>query len=196
MTADESNEARAEHILVECSAELLRYFQRRVRPEEDAADLLSELSMTAWRKRKAIPRSDEEARMWLYGVARNTLRNWQRGQRRHRDNAARLRDEIRAHSSAPPLDEVREAIARLPVNQAELVRLIHWDGFSVVDAARALEISESTARGRYQRARIKLAQDPSITDLRHATPASPSTGQRTDHEVTGDAISGRSGARP
>ena len=55
-----------------------------------------------------------------------------------------------------------EAIDRLPSEQAELVRLIHWEGFTVVEAAGVLGISESTARGRYQRARANLAEDPTI----------------------------------
>lgn len=52
--------------------------------------------------------------------------------------------------------EVRDAIARLDPDLAELVRLIHWDGFSIVDAAALLEIPASTARGRYQRAKSEL----------------------------------------
>ncbi|MBM7831937.1 putative DNA-binding protein (UPF0251 family) [Agromyces cerinus] len=38
------------------------------------------------------------------------------------------------------------------------VRLVLWDGFTVAEAATILGISETTARGRYQRARARLRE--------------------------------------
>ena len=43
MTADAARDARTTALMTECSTELLRYFRRRVRPEEDAADLRAPL---------------------------------------------------------------------------------------------------------------------------------------------------------
>ncbi len=166
MKDDSARDARIAALLADSSGDPLQYFRRRARPQEEAADLLAELFLTAWRKRHAIPEDAEKARMWLFGVAHNTLRNWVRGRRRQDEKALRLRDELRSTNSAPDLDEVRAAIERLPANQADLVRLVHWDGFSVVEAARILGLSESTARGRYQRARTRLAEDPDIIILR------------------------------
>jgi len=68
-----------------------------------------------------------------------------------------------------PADEgadVRDAIARLSPEQAELVRLIHWDGFTITDAGQFLGINPSTARTRYQRARDDLR-----TALEHPDPS-------------------------
>ncbi|MFD1494032.1 MULTISPECIES: RNA polymerase sigma factor [Microbacterium] len=148
--------------------ELLAFFRRRVRVDEDAADLLSECLLTAWRRRAAIPVGDEQARMWVYGVAGNTVRNWARSNQRHHRLADRLRQQLRIASVPPQLDEVRAAISRLPTDQAELIRLVHWEGFSVIDAATVLGVSESTARGRYQRARHTLSDDPTLNALRPA----------------------------
>ncbi len=44
-------------------------------------------------------------------------------------------------------------IARLSPDLAELVRVVHWDGLSLVAAAEVLGISASTARGHYARAK-------------------------------------------
>lgn len=187
VSRDEAADFRTTELLIGCSPELLRYFRRRVRPEEDAADLLAELSVVVWRKRAALPKGDEEARMWLYGVARNTLRNWVRGRRRQREQAARLRNEVSTNAAPPALDEVREAIARLPANQAELVRLVHWEGFTILEAATILGLSESTARGRYQRARTSLARDPEIAALR----AGGTDGVRADDNADGVSASAR-----
>ncbi|MCS5717758.1 ECF-type sigma factor [Herbiconiux sp. CPCC 205763] len=57
--------------------------------------------------------------------------------------------------SAELLD-VRASVQALPDGQRELVMLIHWEGFTLPEAARIVGIRESTARGRYQRARITL----------------------------------------
>jgi RNA polymerase sigma-70 factor (ECF subfamily) len=100
--------------------------------------------------------------MWLFGVASNVVRNARRSRRRHQALVERLRETIQGTSPSAELPEVAEAIDRLPSDQADLVRLVHWEGLSVVEAALALGISESTARGRYQRARANLAQDPII----------------------------------
>ena len=52
--------------------------------------------------------------------------------------------------------DVRQAVNRLTADLRELVELIHWDGFSVVEAARLLAIAASTARSRYATAKGHL----------------------------------------
>lgn len=64
---------------------------------------------------------------------------------------------IRAHDrSADDGLEVRDAIRRLSAEQAELVRLVHWEGFTIAEAGSILGVPASTARTRYQRARGDL----------------------------------------
>ena len=97
--------------------------------------------------------------MWLFGVARGTLLNHSRGERRRWALADRIRSHVSQELSTAPADagaEVRDAISRLDPDLAELVRLVHWDGFSLTDAAELLGIPASTARGRYQRAKAEL----------------------------------------
>ena len=60
-----------------------------------------------------------------------------------------------AHPDAEGV-EIHEAIASLPPAQAELVRLVHWDGLSLVDAAEVMGIGASTARSRYASAKQNL----------------------------------------
>ncbi|MBF0816339.1 sigma-70 family RNA polymerase sigma factor [Microbacterium paludicola] len=137
---------------------LLCYLQRRLAPE-DAADAVAEVMATAWRRERALPDDPEQARMWLFGIARNVLLHAQRGEVRRSNLADRLRSLVAR--SAPPADrgvEVRDALARLEPDLAELVRLVHWDGFSLAEAAVHLEVPASTARGRYQRAKQLLRE--------------------------------------
>lgn len=155
--------------------ELLAYFQRRVSPD-DAPDLLSDAMIVAWRRARDMPSDPEQARMWLFGIARGTLPNHLRGERRRRALAQRMLATFE-HSLDPAPDdgqEVRDAIARLAPDQAELIRLLHWDGFTVVEAAAVLGIPASTARSRYARAKQDLRvllEIPATLSTSGSTPA-------------------------
>ncbi|GMA23757.1 DNA-directed RNA polymerase sigma-70 factor [Luteimicrobium album] len=142
-----------------CSPDLLRYFSRRGGP--DAADLVSETVAIAWRQHRRLPPDSTEARMWLFGIARNVLRNAQRTEVRRLEVADRLRSAVELElRSLPPdtRDDVRIALEHLDPELSELVTLIHWDGFTLVEAAQLQGIPASTARGRYQRAKSVLRE--------------------------------------
>src|SRR3954464_15954393 len=57
---------------------VLGYALRRVGHREDAADVVAETFGVAWRGMGDVPAGDD-ARLWLYGVARNVLANQRRG---------------------------------------------------------------------------------------------------------------------
>lgn len=137
---------------------LVRYFQRRVECD-DAPDLLGETLLVVWRRVDDLPDDPERARMWLFGVARGVLLNYFRGERRRLALVDRIRSGIEVDPFAAPADrgsDVRDAVDRLPGDLGELVRLVHWDGFTVVEAGGVLKIPESTARSWYRRARQLL----------------------------------------
>lgn len=149
------------------SADLLAYLQRRV-GHDDAPDLLGETMVIAWRRVADLPDDPERARMWLFGIARGTLQNHARGERRRWALADRIRVTA-TDAAAPPADEgveVRDAIARLDPDDAELVRLVHWERMTLVQAAELLGIPDSTARTRYARVKDRLR-----TALGATTPA-------------------------
>ncbi|MDQ0574031.1 RNA polymerase sigma factor [Agromyces albus] len=156
-----TRETHFEHVYVANAADLLSYFGRRVRIPADAADLLSETFVVAWRRGDRMPSDPEQARMWLFGVARRVLANAARGAIRHSDLTHKLRGHLETlpteHVDAETLD-IRAALDAIPADQSELVRLVLWDGFTLPEAATILGISESTARGRYQRARTQLRE--------------------------------------
>lgn len=144
--------------LTDASWDLLAYLQRRV-GAEDAPDMLSETMLVAWRRVEDLPEAPEEARMWLFGIARGTLQNYQRGIRRRWALLDAIRGQLAANTSSPASDsglEVRDAINRLGEQHAEIIRLVHWDGLTLAEAAVILDIPASTARTRYQRAKESL----------------------------------------
>ena len=142
-------------------ADILAYLVRRVDNREDAADLFGDTYLIAWRRRRSMPTEPEAARKWLFVVARNTLLNHYRSNRRRGDLTESLRSELRRQEALgePPTEEqldVRRAIDSLDHRLAELVRLVHWDGWSIADASEIMGISASTGRTRYAAARSKL----------------------------------------
>jgi RNA polymerase sigma-70 factor (ECF subfamily) len=52
--------------------------------------------------------------------------------------------------------EVRSVIALLNETDQEILRLVYWDGFSLVEAAQLLGLRPSTVRSRHARARATL----------------------------------------
>ena len=158
---------RVAALLSESAPDLLKYFLRRVADAEDAADLLSETLEGAWRSERRMPTDDEPARMWVFGIARNQLRHHRRSVRRRGDLVQNLAQAIVERRSSPEVDlDVRAAVESLPEHLSELVKLVHWDGFTLDQSALLMRIPASTARSRHVRAkellRAKLLQHSSI----------------------------------
>lgn len=145
-------------ILDQCAGDVLRFLQRRV-GADDAADLLGDTMVIAWRRVSDLPADPEGARMWIFGLARGSLLNYSRGERRRLALADRVRAEMTVAATAPAADEgneVRDAIAQLKPELREIVELVHWEGFSLTQAAQLVGIPAPTARGRYARAKDEL----------------------------------------
>src|SRR4051794_5557806 len=83
MGTDQRRE-RFESLVHENSRAILGYALRRTERPEDAADVLSDVLLIAWRRLDDVP-PEPEARLWLFGVARRVIAN------QSRSTAARLR---------------------------------------------------------------------------------------------------------
>ncbi len=142
--------------------DLLAYARRRVPVAEDAADLVAETFLVAWRRLGEVPHG-AEARLWLYGVARLTLSNQHRGELRRARLAQRLRSELTAAALAsPPTEEsgapVMRALATLNEADRELLLLAGWEELAPRQIARVLGIGTVAARSRLHRARRRLRE--------------------------------------
>ncbi|WP_298753151.1 RNA polymerase sigma factor [uncultured Serinicoccus sp.] len=155
-----SGETRLEVLAAELAPALLQYFVRRTDPPADAADLLSETLLVMTRRSADLPADDEQARMWAFGVARRVLSTHRRGKKRHAAMLNQLREHLWVQDRQPRVgdeqDRVLSALRTLPQLDQEIVRLIHWDGFSQVEVAKMLGRPPGTIRSRYARARSTL----------------------------------------
>ena len=156
--------ARLARALRANAPDVLTYLERRIEPASDAADVLSEVMTVAWRRVDRLPVDGTEARMWLFGIASRTLLAARRGARRRSVATERLRGELERVAATQPSEvevtdvtvDVHAAIAALPAPLAELVRLLHWEGFTLVEIAVITGTTASTTRSRYARARQLL----------------------------------------
>jgi RNA polymerase sigma-70 factor (ECF subfamily) len=150
--------ARIDAVVRREASQLLAYFERRVEFQEEAADLLSDTLLVVWRRSDALPHDDEQARMWLYGVARNVVLGYRRGVRRRSNLGERLRGEIATQQL--DVTELRshlmEALDTLSELDREIVILAAWDGFTQAEIAKHLRMRPATIRSRYSRARARL----------------------------------------
>ena len=141
--------------------DLLAYVRRRTGSPDDAADAIAETFTTAWRRVSDIPEGNE-ARLWLYGVARRILANKHRDETRRTALAVRLRAELTVWSENLVEDDpdgVRQAFMRLRPDDRELLSLISWEGLSCEEIAKVLGCSHGAVRLRLHRARKRLARE-------------------------------------
>ncbi len=126
-----------------------------------ADDLLAEVWLRAFAGRGGYDPGHEDARPWLYGIARNVLRaHW----RADHDDA-----HPDAMDSWDPWDDVVDrldtaaqagallpAVRALPPGERDVLLLVAWEQLTPAQAAEVLGIPQGTARSRLHRARAAL----------------------------------------
>lgn len=141
---------------------VLAYARRRLASPEEAEEVAAETFIVAWRRLADVP---DEPLPWLYGVARNTILNVRRGERRRRELLRALEDDgLRAGSLAGDLppgathDDVplAHALDALDADEREALLLTAWEGLTARQAARAMGVSRSTMTRRLAAARRHL----------------------------------------
>lgn len=157
-------------MLLETEQDVLSFALRRVRRPEDAADLVADTYLVAWRRIDELPEG-EEARLWIFGVARFQLANQQRGQNRRVKLADRLRAELSTGFATPdPADEISgevlDALERLSDSDREVLTLHAWEGLEPNEIATVLGLRRVTARSRLHRARRRLRRELERGEIR------------------------------
>jgi RNA polymerase sigma-70 factor (ECF subfamily) len=156
----EAREACFSRLYAAYVRDVLAYALPRADRPEDAADVVAETFLVAWRRLDDVP-AGEEGRLWLYGTARRVLANQQRGERRRDRLSLRLRSELAAAVVVSPA-QAREGVGllrvlgRLEEKDREVLMLAGWEELKSPQIARVLGISAVAARARLRRARRRL----------------------------------------
>lgn len=141
-----------------------RYFYRRV-PASDVDDATIEVFTVVWRRLDSVP-DGSGTLPWIFGIARNVLRNQQRAERRR----SRLRSKLgwlgQPLAPDPEMQVIRRiedldmlrALRDLRPRDREILMLTAWEGLQPREIAEVLGIDPHAASMRLQRARRRLAR--------------------------------------
>lgn len=178
----DSRWGRLEEIYEEFSGLILAYASQRTADPQDAADVVAETFVVAWRRIDEVPAGDE-ARPWLYGVARRVLANHHRSVRRR----SRLHDRIATELAAgfrkatpaegPDIERVAVAFEALSADDQELLTLVGWDGLGRDEVAAVVGCSRANVRVRLHRARRRFARELSKVGLQRPGEAGHGSGR-------------------
>ena len=140
---------------------LLAYARRRV-DAATADEVVADTFLTAWRRRDDVP--DGSERLWLFGVARNVIRNATRSSRRHEAAQQRLRlaaSPETVDAVGPEADDrsslLRTALGGLSEADRDVLMLVAWEELSHAQIGVVLGISANASAIRVHRARKRLA---------------------------------------
>ncbi len=174
--------ARFEEAWRNHSSAILAYAARRTRDPEDAADVLADTFLVAWRRLSDLP-DEPEARLWLFAVARKVLANQHRTELRRgaltetliQQTASLTAAFLRPQAEDRRSEQLAAALASLPEADREVLLLAGWEELSAAQIAVVLGCSAPTARVKLHRARRRLADrlealtsapDPPPVDVR------------------------------
>jgi RNA polymerase sigma-70 factor, ECF subfamily len=153
----EARRRRFEAVVGEVLEPLRRFLARRT-DAATADDALAETLLVLWRRYDDLP---DPPLPFAYGVARLCLANADRAARRQRRLAGRIAvlDPPREAPEATDDGRLAEAMAALPPDDAELLRLWAWEQLTAAEMATVLDISANAASIRLHRAKRKLRDE-------------------------------------
>jgi RNA polymerase sigma factor (sigma-70 family) len=148
---------------------VLRFFAKRTRDAERAFDLTAETFAKAFEKREQFRGStDVEAAAWLWSIARNELGRYHRrasvelaalhrlGLERPAPSDAELRKVEELAATEDAREQVERAMAGLPPEQQEVLRMRFIEEMAYPEIAKALGVSCDVVRARASRGRKVL----------------------------------------
>lgn len=137
---------------------------------EEASDALQEALISAYRRADSF-RGDSAVTTWLHRIVvnasldrlrRRSVRTWvplpEEGEGAVLVDDSRLADPRAAAESRETVAEVRAALDTLPADQRAAIVLVDLEGWSVEEAAKALDCPVGTVKSRCFRGRAKLAE--------------------------------------
>jgi RNA polymerase sigma-70 factor (ECF subfamily) len=160
---------------------VLRYFAHATGEPHSAFDLMSETFAKAYEKRHDFRgRTEAEEVAWVWAIARNELARYHRGKRVERAALRRLEmerpdltdDEIRRveqlGTDANVREHLKEALALLPKEQQEAIRLRFIEDQSYEEIAASLDVSNDVVRARCSRGLKTLRENDRVHAAVHA----------------------------
>jgi RNA polymerase sigma-70 factor (ECF subfamily) len=165
-TADEAPreaEIAFEHLYRSSRDDVYAYAAGILRDRAAAEEVTATAFERAFRKRQRFDASRGKPRAWLFGIARNAALDELRRRGRHAELAAEPADTVAALGAEGVEQSERRlalgaALGTLSAGERELIALKFFAGLGNAEIAAVLEISESNAGTRLNRALNKLRE--------------------------------------
>lgn len=141
---------------------LRTYFRARV-PEASVEDLVQEVFL---RMVQALPRFEGRSSFgaYLFGIARNVMREYQRGRERQTDAAPLLDDDFATGldleaklADGQTLELLLDALHAMPADAQDLLLLRYFEGLTLAELAEVFEIPVRIVTSLLHHARTRLA---------------------------------------
>jgi RNA polymerase sigma-70 factor (ECF subfamily) len=142
---------RFEQLVAQVYEPLQRFLLRRTDPAS-ADDVLGDVLLVLWRRLDDVPA--DAPLPWAYGVARKCLANSRRATARQEQLVRRVAAERPVGDDGD--DRLAEALALLPEDDRELLRLWAWEQLPPREIATVLGVSTNAATIRLHRAKKRL----------------------------------------
>jgi RNA polymerase sigma-70 factor (ECF subfamily) len=132
---------------------------------ENAEELVQETMIKVWRKAPSYSSSQASASTWIYTIARNTRIDWLRKQNRQNPDLLNAEDLYDGRENPTPLSSlsqirtkklISEQLSQLPVEQAEVLQLMYFQGQSGQQVANTLALPLGTVKSRIRLAMNKM----------------------------------------
>lgn len=140
--------------------QLLAFARRRV-GQQEAADIVADTFLVAWRRIQDVP---DDALPWLYAAASNVINNSRRAEIRRDALQRRLASVGATEASEDPTPEVETradilaAMRSLPASERQALMLLAWEDLEPRRAAAVMGCSPATFAVRVHRGRRHLTK--------------------------------------
>lgn len=145
------------------------FFARRVGPDR-AEDLTAEVYMRAWKCRHTFEAGRGVPRAWLFGIARNLMKDHLRSEQRQLRAYSRASNQSRSDADEAQFERamdradmdrfrpvVASALLELSADELDILWLHAGGQLSYHEMAEVLDVAVGTVRSRLSRARKRLA---------------------------------------
>ena len=168
--AEQKNKAAFSQLFAHYAPRIKSYLMRQGANQASAEELSQEAMLAVWRKADRFDRSKAAAGTWIFTVARNlridALRKENRPNFDPNDPAFVTEPETvpdAAVSIGETQSRIRNVIATLPIEQAEVVRFLFYDDKPHGETAQELDLPLGTVKSRLRlamrRARTALGEE-------------------------------------
>jgi RNA polymerase sigma-70 factor, ECF subfamily len=144
--------------LVELYADdVWRYASSKLRRREDAEDVTMETFAHAMKCWNRVAKADSP-KLWLLAIARNKAHDALRKSYRRAESPLEERSEVPADVDPPHREELRQALADMPMLHREVLTLKYVSGLSIEEISRSIGRSATATNSLLQRARQSLRE--------------------------------------